>query len=273
MSSEPRFIDVHCGWGATPTAPNWSDDAQIRATLKARGIGQAFLASRPARLFDPVEGNDALARVVIENGGDDVDLKGWLVVNPARLSDAIAQMRQYLLGDLGERFVGAALYPDPHTGRPVTARDAGDIVKVFLRYSRPLLIYTPNAAAMYETVNIAQTFSGVKIIASGMGCDEWRESVMLAAKPTNLMLDVSGALCPEKIDFAADALAGVRKLLFASGAPETDPAAVISMLFETELSAEDRGRILFGNAQRLFSLAEDETDDQIVLSAMSSLQP
>jgi|GEM_PF-450432 Predicted metal-dependent hydrolase of the TIM-barrel fold len=268
MSSELHYVDVHCGWGGTTCAPGWSDASEIRTALQMRGIGKALVASRTARLFDPVEGNDELAAGVVNEGGA-VDLRGWLVAHPARVADAVAQMRRYLLSD---RFVGVALYPDPFTGRPVTARDASEIVKVFLRYGKPLLIHTPSAAAMAETVDIAQMFSGVKVIASGMGGSEWREALRMASKPSNLLMDISGALCPEKVDFAAETMGGVRKLLFASGAPETDPAAVLSVLFESGLSQEDRARILYGNANRLFDLAEDE-EEPVVLSAMNSLTP
>lgn len=250
-----KFIDVHCGWGATPAAPEWQDAARVRAALQQRGIGRAFVASRLARVFDPLAGNEAVAAAATEE--NDIDLRGWLVVHPARLADAQVQMRRYLNSD---RFVGAALYPDPATGRPVSFRDAAEVLIPFRRYSKPLLIHTPTAAAMAEALRVAEGYQGVKIVASGMGGDEWREAVTLAAKPLNLLLDISGALSPAKIDFAAETFGGVRKLLFASGAPETDPAAVLSVLFESSVTEEDRARILFGNAERLFGLGGEEEE-------------
>jgi predicted TIM-barrel fold metal-dependent hydrolase len=262
------YIDVNCGFGASLAAPEWQDAAAIRAGLRQRGIGKAFLISRIARRFDPLAGNDAVAAAVAtEAGDDDVDLRGWLVVHPARVGDAQQQMRRHLLSD---RFIGAALFPDPVTGRPVSARDAAEVVTSFRRYSKPLLVHTPNAAAMAEALRLAEQFQGVKIIASGMGGDEWREAIVLAARPLNLLLDISGALNHEKLDFALQTFGGVRKLLFASGAPDTDPAAVLSMLFESSVPEEDRARILYGNAQRLFGMGEEE-EEPATLTPMSSL--
>ena len=45
---------------------------------------------------------------------------------------------------------------------------------------------------------------------------------------------------------------GSRKILFASGAPHTDPAAVLGMVDEAGLSYDDRTRILYRNADKLF---------------------
>lgn len=244
-----NIIDVHCGWGATLAARGWGDPAYVRAALAQRGISSAFLSSELGRRFDPVEGNDDVALAAVEGG--ETDLRGWLVVHPPRLEEANAQMRRYVYTD---RFVGMALYPDPLTGLPITGRDAREVITTFRRYAKPILIEAPTAAAMAEVVQIAQDFNGVRFIASGMGGEEWREAVLMAIKPLNLYLDISGALTPDRLIHAYAALNGSRKLLFASGAPHTDPAAVLALLDDLTLPADDRDRILRGNAIRLFDL-------------------
>ena len=263
MSSH-QFIDVHCGFGGTVAARHWDSPDAIRESLAMRGIGMAFASSLSARVFDPIAGNDALAAMV-GTGEETVDLRGWLVVHPSRAEDGHVQMRRYLLSD---RFVGVALYPDALTGSPILARNAAEVVTAFRRYSKPVLVHAPNAAAMSEVVRIAQDFSGVKIIASGMGGDEWREAIEMSTKPLNLFLDISGSLCADKIDYAFSVFGGVRKLLFASGAPFTDPAAVIAMLFETGLNEDDRAKVLYGNAQRLFGFTTHEDDEAPDLAPM-----
>jgi len=35
-SGQPRVIDVHCGWGASPAAPQWNDVVALRTALAAR---------------------------------------------------------------------------------------------------------------------------------------------------------------------------------------------------------------------------------------------
>lgn len=254
-----QVIDVHCGWGRTIAARGWEDPAQVRAALAARGIHTAFVASDLAHRYDPIAGNEAVASAVTQPDAD-VDLRGWIVVHPSRMNDANEQMRRYLFS---ERFVGMALYPDPITGYPVTSRDVQEVLASFRRYSKPVLIETPTAAAMAEAAQIAQDYAGVRFIASGMGGDEWREAVLMAAKPLNLFMDISGSLSTEKLEHALTVLAGPRKLLFGSGAPDTDPAAVLGMLFEVPmLSAEDRARILYSNAARLFRLVDDVEEEE-----------
>lgn len=252
-------IDVHCGWGRTVAARGWEDPAQVRAALTARGIRTAFVASDLARRYDPIAGNEAVAAAVMQENAD-VDLRGWLVVHPSRMHDANEQMRRYLFSD---RFVGIALYPDPITEYPVTSRDIAEVIASYRRYSKPILIETPSAAAMAEAAQIAQDYIGLRFIATGMGGDEWREAVLMAAKPLNLFLDISGSLSTEKLEHALTVLGGPRKLLFGSGAPDTDPAAVLGMLFDVPmLSPEDRARILHGNAERLFRLIDVEDEEE-----------
>ncbi len=258
------FIDVHCGFGSTVAARSFDLPDEIRAAMQMRGIGMAFASSLSARVFDPIAGNDSLAAMV-GTGEESVDLRGWLVVHPARADDGHVQMRKYLITD---RFVGVALYPDPLTGSPILARNAAEVVTAFRRYSKPVLVHAPTAQAMSEVVRIAQDFSGVKIIASGMGGDEWREAIEMSSKPLNLFLDISGSLNPDKIDYAYSVFGGVRKLLFASGAPFTDPAAVLAMLFEAHLSEDERAKVLYVNAQKLFGFISHEDDEAPDLAPM-----
>ena len=198
-------------------------------------------------------GNDALAAALpTVESQQDADLpkvRGWLVTHPARNADSQAQMKKHLNDD---RFVGVALYPDPVTGSPITARDARDIIVAFRRYGKPLLVEATSAASMAEVVRMTEDMAGVKIVASGMGGEEWREAIDIAAKSLNLLLDVSGSLAPEKIEYAFAAFHGSRRLLFASGGPTTDPAAVMGLVNDADIPQEDRDRIFGGNALRLF---------------------
>lgn len=258
------IVDVHCGWGPSLAAPNWNSAETVRSTLQARGIGMAFVASTLARRYDPVAGNDVIADAVA--GEDDgCDLRGWVVASPAQVEEAGAQMRTLLRND---RFVGLALYPDPLTGRPVTLDSARELCTVFRRYSRPLLIEALEEEAMAEALEIAHALNGMKVIVSGMGGSGWRRSIDRAARHVNVFLDISGALVPEKILHAVRVIGGVRKLLFASGAPGTDPAAVLAMLDETGLGEEEKERILSGNALRLFGFRSGEDEAPVSLSPL-----
>jgi predicted TIM-barrel fold metal-dependent hydrolase len=252
------IIDIHCGWGPTPSAPLWNDVEHVTGALSARGITQAFLSSNLARRYDPGAGNEAVAEVVagLQQG---CELKGWLVAHIAQLDEASAQLRRFLYTDC---FVGMAVYPDPVKRHPVRYSDFHELFTVFRRYGKVLLIETPSAEAMYEAVQIAQQLQNIKVIASGMGGDEWQSAIELAARPVNLFLDISGVLAPEKLPFAIKTIGGVRKLLFASGAPGTDPVATLALVNDLDLHPEDKARILSGNARRIFGLVGGDSEDE-----------
>jgi predicted TIM-barrel fold metal-dependent hydrolase len=252
------IIDIHCGWGPTSAAPQWNSAPDVAGALKARGITLAYLSSTLARRYDPLAGNDSLADTVANHTSEGCELKGWLVCNAAQLDEASTQLRRYLYTD---NFVGMAVYPDPVRGEPVTYTDFHELFTLFRRYGKPLLIETPTAHAMAEAVTIAGQLQGIKVITSGMGGDEWQLAIELAAKPVNLFLDISGALSPDKLPFAIKTIGGVRKLLFASGAPQTEPMAILSLVEELDIHPEDKARILGGNARRIFGLG-GESDEE-----------
>lgn len=256
-----EIIDIQCGWGgAAAQASGWSDPAHARQTLRARGVRWAFVVSEAARHFDTVAGNEEIEALTSARP----ELRGWLVAHPSRAQEAHAQMRQHLYD---ARWIGCALYPDPLTGRPVTLEDFHDIINAYRRFGKPLYIGTPDADAARHAAAIARDTGNMRVILGGMGGSDWREVIDLCAQLTNLCVDISGVLVPEKIDYAITALHGARKILFASNAPHTDPAAVIGLLDDLDLSELDRNRILGGNAARLFHL------DEIVETAGPDLRP
>ena len=248
--SDGRIFDVHCGWGSVTAAPNWKDVSEIQRVMGKRGVGTVCISSLLARRYDIIEGNRAVADAVKTNASDGgTEVLGWIALHPGRAHDLSEQMKRTLYDP---RLIGAALYPDPLTGQPLTVADVRELLNAFRRFTKPLLIETRSAEAMAQAVRIADEFANLKMIASGMGGDEWRESLSMVSRSPNLNMDISGALIPEKIGYAIEMMHGSRKILFASGAPYTDPAAVIGMMDEAGLSNDDRTRILYRNADKLF---------------------
>lgn len=250
--SDGRFIDVHCGWGSVAAAPNWKDIPEIQRVMAKRGIGTVCISSLLARKYDTVEGNRAVSDAVkAETPIGGVNVLGWIALHPGRANDLSEQMKRSLYHP---RLVGAALYPDPLTNQPLSVADVRELLNAFRRFTKPLLIETRDARAMAQCIRIAEEFANLKMIASGMGGEEWRESLSMVTRHPNLNIDISGALIPEKINYAIDIMHGSRKILFASGAPHTDPAAVLGMLNEAGLSTDDSTRILYRNAEKLLHL-------------------
>ena len=246
-----EIIDIHCNWGGATAAltHGWEDTARAGETLQARGVRFAFVVSEAARHFDSIAGNEEIDALTRAEPG----LRGWFVAHAARAQAAHAQMRHLLYQS---RWAGCALYPDPITGRPVTLEDFHEIVNAYRRFGKPLYIATPDADAARHAAQIAREMSPMRVILGGMGGADWRETTDLCVNSPGLFVDISGELAPEKIEYALQALHGARKILFASNAPHTDPAAVIGLLDDLDLSPEDRARILGGSAARLFQLEE-----------------
>lgn len=252
------IIDVHCGFGPTAAAPGWgSADALIDA-LDARSVAVALIASRLARAGELAAGN---ADVADACAAHPQRLRGWVVLDPSRPVESSAEARKYLYD---KRFVGGALFPPPAArgGLGVTFDSVLELVTAFRRYAKPLLVHTPTAAAMQEVAQLARQLSSVRFIASGMGGNDWREAIDVALPRLNVYLDISGVLVSPRLAYMLSLPNGARKLVFASGAPNTDPAALVGLLDDLDLSGEDRERILFANAARLLGLgAGDATDD------------
>jgi len=243
------IVDVCCHWGSTPAMPKWNDASTVRRMLHARGITTACLMSSLARRYDLVAGNETVVDVVKAAQDGDCRLRGWLVIHPDQHDEASALMRRHLFST---GLVGAALHPDPVTGDPVTLERYRELLMVFRRYSKALLIHTPDAEAMHYAVEVAAFMNTTKVVASGMGGEQWRSAIDIATRPSNLFLDYAGTLDPTKLEYAIRHMGGVRKIVFGSGAPGTDPAALLAMLDDLGLSADERQRILSGNSKRLF---------------------
>ncbi|MFM2223776.1 MAG: hypothetical protein RLZZ78_2033 [Armatimonadota bacterium] len=139
------ICDIHGQWGPTTAAPSWNQPDHVKSQLLQRGITMGCFASALAKRYDMVAGNDAVYEAAGSKGGG-VMLKGWLVIQPDQHDESANLMRKYMFHD---NFVGAALYPNPATGEPVTLARCQDLLTVFRRYGKALLIQTPTAAAMH----------------------------------------------------------------------------------------------------------------------------
>lgn len=251
------ICDIHGQWGPTASAPEWNQPDGVRVQLKMRGITMGCFGSTLARRYDIIAGNETVFEAASTRGMG-VTLRGWLVIQPNQHEESAAMMRKYLFH---ENFVGAALYPNPATGEPVTLARCQDLLTVFRRYGKALMVHTPTAIGMQYAVEIATFMGTSKVVATGMGGNEWREAIDYAVRPANLFLDFSGSLTSEKIAFAIQRYSGCRKLVFGSGSPDTDPAAVLALLDEINLTDDERHRILWGNAQRIFGETTSGLDE------------
>jgi len=223
--------------------------AQVIQMMQARGIERAVLLSARAAQADPLSGNRILKAMLDQGPG----LYGCLIAHLNRV-DASLQAIRDLAG--GKRFVGVML-TSTHPDEPLRALVADEVLNACRRYQKPIFMRTPNAACVEAALAMAKTSPMHRIVFLGLGGADWRTAIAAAHQSVNIFLETSGPLDRGKIPAAVEVL-GSHRILFGSGAPHLDPAAALGLIEDSDLSANDRRRILFETAAKLFNLQEIE---------------
>jgi len=105
---------------------------------------------------------------------------------------------------------------------------------------------------------MAKAFPIMKFVLIGMAGEDWRMATVLAERTLNLVLEVSGSSSPDKIAFAVEHI-GSHRMVYGSGLPYVDPAAVLGMVEDAEISDLDKRNILSGSARRVFGWARPDS--------------
>ena len=239
------IFDAHAYWMDSPfTHAAATRDALLQA-MRRHDIAQVGLISGLAARCDIVAGNRALAQILDPAAG----LYGYAVLSADYPEDSFQELRRYLNR---ADFIGAVMFG--HDGHPVTVDDAREVLNAYRRFTKPMALHVPDAAAVHAARAIAAEFPAMKFLFLGMGGDSWRTAVAVAKKHLNVYLELSGSLDSDKAAHAAEALTP-RKVLFGSGFPQADPEAILGLV-ETAptVTRADRDRILSLNAQALFNV-------------------
>ncbi len=241
------IFDIHNYIGGSVIPGVSHNAAAIQATLQERGIESAMLYSNHARYVDPLSGNRIL-RAMIEQSKN---LFGCVVTHTNRIEASVTVLRE-LMGS--SKFLAMTI-TGVHPDEPVRKVVADEILNAYRRFSKPLIIYTPNASAVEAAHEIARAYSMIKVVLLGMGGEDWRSAIAAAHTTTNIYLETSGVLDRVKLPSAVDVL-GTHRILFGSGAPQVDVSAAMGLIEDSAISEEAKHRILYDNARKLFGLAE-----------------
>lgn len=240
------IIDVHGHYGALPYAVDAQSPEQMLVVMKMFGIERTMLASSVAIAADMVAGNQQLAQAI----ADQEKLLGYVVVNPNSPEESAGEMRKYL----GTRsFVGAKMH-STHHGQPLDSPESLQIIKSLLRYDKPLLVHATGDRSLRELEALARAYPSCIFILAHMGDEYWPEALRVSKRITNLMLEVGGTLpAADRIKQAVEML-GAHRLLFGTGTPLVHPVFAIGMVRDSGIPANDKDRILYRNALKLFKL-------------------
>ena len=207
-------------------------------------------ASRRALAGDLTAGN-AEVKALLDQAPQ---ARGWVVVNTNYPDRSAEELKRHVSGS---RWLGALLSQGP-AGERLASQATRDVLQAYRRFTKPVLVSVPNAAAAHDLQELATEFSSVKFVAWGCGGDEWQDAVLAARQCVNIFLEpCSGGPHRGKIEAIFAAL-GPNRVLFASNYPDQNPGAALGLLLEAKISDTERQAMLAGNAVRLFSLRREE---------------
>lgn len=240
-------VDVYAQLGAA----RWvaTDGQRLQHALQRARFDAMGVVSLRGIAGDMAGGNAEVKEAVEAHA----QLRGWAVINPAYHDLSSDQMRKYVAGP---KFLGAmlpwGLCPDGFATGAVR-----ELLNAFRRYTKPLLIETPNAAAVRGLVELAPEFNTVKFVAVGAGGDAWQDAMLAAKQNVNLFLEpCSGGAHQGKLE-AIFATLGPNRVVFASGYPSSNPGAALGLLMDAKLSDGEKQAVLTNNAVRLFNLRRE----------------
>ncbi len=250
MDSGIKVFDIHSYIGGSVVPGVCNNANAVRSLMLERHVTAGMAISAHARTVDLVSGNRILRAMVNQGPG----LYGCITTNPNRTEASITIMRELMAS---RRMVAMVIVP-PRPGDPITRMVADEILNAYRRYSKPLMLYTPNEASVLAALDIAKSFPMLRVVFLGMGGDDWRAAIAAAHSATNVYLETSGPPDRAKLP-AAFSVLGVHRVLFGSGCPHVDPAAALGLVHDAPLSDEAKRRVLYDNATRLLGLDEVDT--------------
>ena len=226
----------------------------VLAAMKKYGIERAILVPRLAVDCDFRLGN----KEIFEAIKADDRLFGYLVVNPNYPEESTQLMRSVMNS---QKFLAAAFFQGASMPYP-NVDDYREILNAYRRFGKPVFVQTSHAEAVTAAQEMAKEFPTIKFIFGSMGDDGWKRA-MTSHLILNVVLETSGSFDAEKIEEAAT-LIGPHRVLFGSDLPFSDPASMLALIQNSNISQETAAKILGENANRLFGFdrpaAEEETE-------------
>lgn len=248
------IVDAHAHYGEWFFPIYRSAKKDIEELMNRHGVEAIILSSSKAITYDMIEGNMDLSRILDSNKG----LYGYVYVNPNYPELSKAEVKKYLGNPL---FKGVGeIHPD-YSGVSVDSEDSISVISEAAEYRKPFLIHTyslDNVRALIELVKrfpdnifIAGHMGGT--VASGTGLS-WRKAIAAAKEYSNLYLEVCMTLFEKgKLEEAVDK-AGAEKIMFGSDLTLLNPAHTIGMVMDAEISENDKEKIFYLNAKRVFRI-------------------
>jgi len=236
------IIDVRTQTGTGAIWDNRTTPADLLETLAKYSASGCIVSSTLANTCDFQTGNAQLKREI----EGQQRLLGCAVVNTAHVEESCRDMHQYLAA---KNFAGV-IVSSGVAGKHVTLDECSEILNAFRRFNKIVFLEARNREAVAAVKEVALAFPTIRFVMLSMGGDDWPNAAAAASKATNLYLETSGNLNPNKIKYAYD-MVGPNRLVYGSNWPYSDPALTIGLVEDSDISDEDKKRVFELNALRL----------------------
>ncbi|MEM2057885.1 MAG: amidohydrolase family protein [Thermoproteota archaeon] len=248
------IIDVHAHYGEWSFPIYRSAKKDIEEMMNRHGIEKVILSSSKAITYDMVEGNMDLDSILDLKSG----LYGYVYLNPNYPELSKAEIRKYLTNPL---FKGVGeIHPD-YSGVSIDSEESISVISEAAEYRKPFLIHTYSLENVRALVELVKKFPDSIFIAGHMGGTvgsgtglSWKKAIDAAKEYSNLYLEICMTLFEKgKLEEAVDK-AGADRIMFGSDLTLLNPAHTIGMVLSAEISRNDREKIFYLNAKRVFRL-------------------
>ncbi|MEM2088903.1 MAG: amidohydrolase family protein [Thermoproteota archaeon] len=248
------IIDVHAHYGEWSFPIYRSAKKDIEEMMNRHGIEKVILSSSKAITYDMVEGNMDLDSILDLKSG----LYGYVYLNPNYPELSKGEIRKYLTNPL---FKGVGeIHPD-YSGVSIDSEESISVISEAAEYRKPFLIHTYSLENVRALVELVKKFPDSIFIAGHMGGTvgsgtglSWKKAIDAAKEYSNLYLEICMTLFEKgKLEEAVDK-AGADRIMFGSDLTLLNPAHTIGMVLSAEISRNDREKIFYLNAKRVFRL-------------------
>jgi hypothetical protein len=218
--------------------------------LQKFDVEKGAFAAVEAVVSNFIEGNRKLAAAI----EGQARLLGYVVINPNYVEESVEEMRKYLGKS---QFVGIYFHNE-YCGQLINTLASKEILTAARRYGKVVLVHTWGSDGVTAVVEVAQEYRALNFIMAHMGGHDWHLGIDAAKENLNIFVVPTSA--HNERDKLRSAIAGMgergdRRILFGSGLPLTNPASVLGMMRDADLTQRQRERILYLNAKELFGLA------------------
>lgn len=240
------LIDVHAHWGpwffSMEVGP-----IEVNLDLMDRfGIDLQLVSSIEGIVYDAPAGNRSLA----EQLPADDRLRGMLVIDPRRLDEARADLRDLVVGN--DRWVGAKIHTE-YSRTPITTPAMQAAIELTTEFGLPTLVHTWGDTVL-DLADLAARVPAARLIAGHMGAGAWRQVPEAARRADNLWFEPCwSAPDADRIRWILDRI-GPTRLMFGTDATLIDPSVALGALTAAAPTPAETEAIHWQNAAALFAL-------------------